>query len=491
MENKSLWLKDIKNPTMTNLDKDLEVDVLIIGGGMAGISTAFGLKDSSLNVVLIDKGICGFGVSAYSTGKLTYLQGLIYHKLAKTFNDNTSYKYLKSQKEAIDIVFDNVKNYNIECNLEKVSSYVFTNGSDFDKFEKEKTFFKKHDIKYETSKELPIPFSIKYSIKVDDTATFNPTKYILALRKICLNEGIKIYEHVMAKKIKKVNDGYLVETDKYQIKAKKVVISCHYPFFIVPGFIPFRTHIEKSFIAASKTKESLPLSAINSAKPIHSFRYYKDKDNYFLYAGESSKTSNHIDNEKLYQELYEKALILNKNVDYIWYIHDIMTNDEIPLIGVINDNNPNMLIATGFNKWGMTNGVIAGKILSDIILEKKNEYISVFAPNRGLNIKKLENFFIDTVNTTKIYVLTKIKHNFTFYKDVVSVTNIDGKLCGIYTDDNGKRHIVSNICPHMKCNLVFNMVDKTWDCPCHGSRYDIDGNIIKGPSVYSIKIEKN
>ena len=164
-----------------------------------------------------------------------------------------------------------------------------------------------------------------------------------------------------------------------------------------------------------------------------------------------------------------------------------MTIDNLPLIGRIN--NSNLLIGTGYNKWGMTNGTIAGKILSDIVLGNDNKYIDLFRLNRSINIKNYSNLVIYNFSNISNYVLSKVKNNYSFYNDSVKIITKDGIKYGIYTDKKGKYHIVKNLCPHLKCNLIFNNIDKTWDCPCHGSRFSIDGKCIFGPSVYDISVD--
>ena len=144
---------------------------------------------------------------------------------------------------------------------------------------------------------------------------------------------------------------------------------------------------------------------------------------------------------------------------------------------------------TGFNKWGNTNGVIGGKLISDLIEDKHNDYEKIFTPRRSISKDKIKNLLVFNTSVMSRYIINKINPHMKYYSDDVEIKFIEGKRCGIYTDGNGNKHIVSNICPHMKCNLVFNYIDKTWDCPCHASRFDIDGNIIYGPAVYDIKIK--
>ena len=172
----------------------------------------------------------------------------------------------------------------------------------------------------------------------------------------------------------------------------------------------------------------------------------------------------------------------------MWSNKDIITSDYLPYIGLIEDN---LLIATGYNTWGMTNSTIAGSVISDIILNKENKYINLFNPKRSFNMGKLLNFPLVLGSNVKSYVGSLINKNKSWYSENIKFMNLDGKSVGIYTDDKNKEHIVYNKCPHMKCGLIFNEVEKTWDCPCHGSRFDISGKCIEGPSNYDITYKKD
>ena len=227
---------------------------------------------------------------------------------------------------------------------------------------------------------------------------------------------------------------------------------------------------------------------ISNDKPGISMRYYKkNNNNYLLYGRRSHPTSSNLDIKDDYNELNsEYKKYFNKDIEYFYHTHDVMTYDNMPFIGKIDNN---LYIMTGFNKWGNTNGVIGGKLISDLIEDKHNDYEKIFTPRRSISKDKIKNLMVFNTSVMSRYIMNKINPHMKYYSDDVEIKFIGGKRCGIYTDDNGNKHIVSNICPHMKCNLVFNYIDKTWDCPCHASRFDIDGNIIYGPSVYDIKIK--
>lgn len=488
MKNESIWANAKKDFNLTSLNQNINTDILIIGAGITGISTAFYLKNQKLDITIIEANKIGSGATLNTTGKITFLQGLIYHKLEQIFDYDISLKYLQSQLEAINLIEENVKKYHIKCDYQKNSSYVYTNNdSEIQEFLKEQEFFDKANLNYKIINKLPNNMECKYGIKVDDTAIFHPIKYLDCLTEKLLKNNVHIYENTTALKFEKYEDKYIIKANNAIITAKKVLVATHYPFFINPGFIPFKTHLEKEYVLASKTDKTYNFNAITNKSPIISTRYHQDKDNYIIFASIESKLSKNLNNEANFKNLIKKFdNTFKNNVTNLWFTYDLITNDKLPIIGKLQDN---FYIATGYNKWGMTNGTLAGKILSDLIIGNKNQYISLFSPDREITMEQIKNLFIDGLTTATSFINSKIDKNKDFYENVI-FKKIDGNQCAIYTDKNNHQHIVKNKCPHMGCSLIFNNEEKTWDCPCHGSRYDIDGNVIKGPSNQNIKINK-
>ena len=491
MINKSLWLKGIRNKKSKKINKNIETDILIIGGGITGLTTAYFLKDSKLTVTLVDSNKIATGQSSKSTGKLTYLQGLIYNKIEKIYDTQTSLKYLNSQRQAIEIVNDIIIENNIKCDYESNNSFLFTNNeSNIYKIKNTEKILKKANIKYKSIKTLPITFPCKYAIKVDDTAVFNPVKYLLGIKN-SIEDKIDIYENSKITQIKKQGKTYIAECGKYIITAKKIVIACHYPFFINPYFFPFKTNLNKGYLCASKIDKNKRFNAICEERNTQSIRYHSDSKNYIIYVGQERNISSNIDNEKNYDSLFwDVKTKLSNDIKYYWFNYDIITDDNLPIIGYLNESNKDILIATGYNCWGMTNGTIAGKIICDLINNTPNKYSDIFNPNRVFNINKIKNFLSFNINNGLSYIKSKINSNYSFYNNIEIKYDCSKKI-GIFTDDKGKKHFIYNKCPHMGCSLIFNTVEKTWDCPCHGSRFNMNGSIIKGPSIKSISIDKN
>ena len=471
MKNNSLW-QEYQEKIIDNItnEKNISTDILIIGAGITGIMTAYFLKDSNNKITIIDKSKIGTGITSKTTAKLTYLEQDIYRKLTSIHGNNIAKKYYNSQKEAIDIFNSIIEGNNIDCDKEKVSSVLFTNNkNNFDKLTKERNILSSYG---EKTKEYKDNY-VKYGFIVDNTYTFNPIKYLNEITKL-IKDKVSIYENIIATSIKKYNNKYIVNTNKYKIIASKIVLACHYPFFIIPFLFPIKTHIEREYVNVSKINEHKKITLINIDKQLYSVRYYKD---YLIYASHNHLLTNKIDyanNYKNSQDEFKKQF--HKRPLYTWINQDIISNDLLPFIGEIKEN---IYISTAYNTWGMTNSIIGAKLLSDLIQNKENSYVKLFNPNR-LNVPLVFNSLVGIFNYLKVYIESL------FHKSNPYYVKIKGILYGIYVDKNGVEHKVKLICPHMKCSLVFNDADATWDCPCHGSRFDIDGNIINSPAIKKI-----
>jgi glycine/D-amino acid oxidase-like deaminating enzyme/nitrite reductase/ring-hydroxylating ferredoxin subunit len=493
MKTKSIWLENINDSDYKKLNENIICDILIIGGGITGMSTAYHLINNNLKICIVDKGLVGHGVTSKTTGKLNYLQELLPYKIGKHISKKVAKNYVDSQVEAINIVKKIVKKENINCDFKEVPSYIFTSReSEIRRIEKQKELLESFGINVTEEKKIPLNINCKYAISVNDTAIFHPIKYVLKLKEICIKNGIDIYEKTKIISINKENEEYVCKTGNGEIiRSKKVVIASHYPYFLFPFFMPTKTYIEKSYISASKIEEVKPFTAITANNPVKSIRYHSSKKhNYMIYLNGSHKTCNNYDENKNFNKLEREVKRFKLEPDYMWSNHDIMTYDYLPFIGRLEKNNDSFLIGTGYNTWGMTNGSLAGKILSDIILGFKNDYEELFDPRRSINLSKILSYPVQLGINGKAFIQTKLSKNKIWYSDNISFKKIDGKDVAIYTSENNTKHIVYNTCPHLKCSLIFNEKEKTWDCPCHGSRFDLDGKVIFGPANHDISYKK-
>lgn len=478
--NTSLWTTIEDKIICDPLTENISVDVLIIGGGITGISTLYHLINSNLKVCLVEKNTVGSGITSKTTGKLTYLQENILSKINKYLNIKNAKLYLESQKDAINIVKNIINKEKIDCNLDEVKSFLLGINNNKE-LNKEIKILKELNVKFKETNKLPDNKKIEKSIYVNDAYVFHPLKYLYELKNKCLKHRLSIYENTKIISIKKEDNYYICKTPNNYIKAKKVVLALHYPYFLIPYLMPLKCYLEKSYIKVLEEDKNYQYSAITINKPTLSIRYYSDNNKHYKIVLKNSHNLAIKNNEK---ENF-KNLINADNPEYVWSNIDIITNDSIPFIGSLDDNN-SLLIGTGYNTWGMTNGSLAGKILSDIILNKNNKYIDLFNPRRKINIGKIINTPLILCSNAYSFTKSKISKNKSWYNNKIKFETRDGKELAIYIDKNNKEHIVYNKCPHLKCGLQFNDIEKTWDCPCHGSRFDIDGKSIEGPSNYNI-----
>ena len=466
MKNKSIWL-DENDKFLKKVNKDLECEVLIIGGGITGLSTLYQLRKKKISAILVERNKCARGVTARSTAKITYLQEKIYLNIRRFGNKDIASKYLESQIMAVKELKSIITKENIACDLAKSSSILFTND-----IKNTELIDQEYEFLLENNVNVSYVGGFKKAIQVNDTYVFHPIKYCLALKDKLQDY---IYERSKVYKIRKENEYYLCYVNNHIIKAKYVVIATHYPYFITPLLIPFKSHVETSYVGAIKVKNTKPINAINIDKPSISYRYH---NNYLIYLYNSLPSYNIKNIKYNFDDLKEKY-----NFNYIWSNKDIITNDYLPLIGKVYEDDDTFLVACGYNTWGMTNATLASLILRDIILKKENKYIELLRPERLLNLNKVIRFFPDALGSIKA-IMKSGKNNVNNSK--VIYTKLDNQDVAIYKDEFNKEHIVLNKCPHLKCGLVFNEIEKTWDCLCHGSRFDIDGKCIEGPSNYDI-----
>lgn len=487
MNLESIWTKEC--PSLKVKNKKLsDTDILIIGGGITGLSCAYFLKDSGYKISLVDKSFIGMGVSSKTTAKLNYLQGTFYQDIEKNHGKIKSKLYFDSQLEAIKLVGDIVKKNGIKCNLEKVNSFLFTNEEEnIQKLDKERDLLKGWNVKVSEVSSLPLSqVSIKKGIVVGNTYVFHPLKYLNGILNI-IQKNVSCHEQVLVQEIKLNEDEtYSIFTNQGNFKSKIVIIACHYPFFLKPGFFPLFSYIKREYVQAAKVDEKHNFTAVNIDNELSSIRFYGD---YLIYGSKMQKLTNHLDYKEGYQNSRNNFVkLFKKEPEYTWMNQDLMMNDSLPWIGRLDKKQPNLYIGTGYQAWGMTNGTIAGKVIADLILNKENPYEELFSPLRHGKTK-----FIPTLTTgveyLNAYYSTYFDKNPKFYSSRVMFTKLFGVDCGIFIDEDGKKHIVRNLCPHMKCKLIFNETERTWDCPCHGSRFTLDGDVLEGPATYSIRIE--
>lgn len=430
---KSVWSDESDKNVFDSLKEDIKTDVLIIGGGMSGVLTAYFLEKAGINYALVEADRIGNGITKNTTAKITSQHGLIYDKLIRYFGEEKAKMYLDANQEALNKYRTLCKE--IKCDFEDKDSYVYSR-SDIIKVKKEIIALEKLGFDAEYCSEISLPISIVGAVKFKNQAQFNPLKFISGISK-----GLNIFEKTKVLEIK----DHLVVTSNGNIEANKIIVTTHFPFINKHGLYFIKMYQHRSYVITYENAPDINGMYVDEAKKGMSFRNY---NNLLLIGGGDHRTGKNGGNFKEI-ESFAQMYVLNSKEKYRWATQDCMTLDGVPYIGDYSKNTKDLYVATGFNKWGMTSSMVSAMILSDMVQGKNNQYTPVFSPSRSiLRHQLLANMF----------------------EAIISIINPSKKRC-----------------PHLGCALKWNKVEHTWDCPCHGSRFRKDGKLIDNPSTGDLK----
>ena len=429
----SLWAETAKLPSFPSLEQDLKTDILIVGGGMAGLLCACALNRACADYALIEADrICG-GVTRNTTAKITSQHGLIYDKLIGEYDVETARLYYEANQAAISSFRRLAADY--PCQMETKPAFVYTTGGT-EKLEKELQALERIGAKAGYRDSLPLPFAVTGAIEFEEQAQFHPLLLAAGIA-----AGLNIYEHTPAWGF----EGNTVYTDKVRIEAKKILIATHFPIINKHGSYFLKLFQDRSYVLALENATDPAGMFIGAEGCGPSIRSSGDL---LLFGGGAHPTGKkgggYAELEALARSCYPGA-----RIKYRWAAQDCMSLDGIPYIGRYGKNTPELYVATGFNKWGMTSSMVSAMILSDLLLERENPYAKVFSPQRSsMHPQLLVNAFHAVAN-----LLTPTRPR----------------------------------CPHMGCALKWNEEEQSWDCPCHGSRFTAEGELLDGPATGNLK----
>ncbi len=440
MTSKSLWLET--DYEALKLEEDINCDILIIGAGLSGLTTAYYLSKANKKVVVIDANRIGHGTSGHTTAHITLQHDAVYYKYLKYFGLSKTKIIAKENIKAIKEIKRIVDENGLECDLEVSKSYLLTNTEKGTKvLEKEYKAYKTLEIESRLVKDEELFIPYKLGICLEEQMHFNPMKYMVGLAKIITEKGSIIYENTRVIKIK---DDYVL-TEDYKITFEKVVIATHNPIKELGGFYSLKKYQDRSYTVAFNYDRDFNgmLNVID--KDGYTYRKYEDL---LLVGGRDHKCG-----KESKKEHYNQIIKDNNELEVYtyWSAQDPITLDHLPYIGKYNRRSENMYVITGFGKWGMTNSNIAGRIICDLILKVNNEASEIYSPQR---IKPC------------VAWMNLVKYN---------VEDIYNYMLGIFKLNKPS-------CPHLKCKMNFNKEEGTFDCPCHGSRITKDGKILETPA---------
>lgn len=429
----SIWSETSKNEGFPQLKGDVKTDVVIVGGGLAGILCLKELTDRGVDCVLLEAKSIGSGITKNTTAKITYQHGLIYDKLIKNIGLDKAKQYLDANKNALE-KFKKMASH-FPCDLEEKDAFIYSS-TDRKIIEEEIKAYNKLGFSAEFVSSIPLPVECRGAVKIKNQAQFNPLKFLFSVAK-----NLKIYENTKALEFlpqKVICSGGTVT-------AKKIIITTHFPIINKHGGYSLKLYQDRSYVIAVKNGPDVEGMYLEDKGASFSFRNYK---NYLLIGSGGHRTGKKGSGYALSEDFCKKNLP-DAQIEYRFATQDCMSLDSIPYIGEYSKGSDNLYVATGFNKWGMTSSMVSADILSDMVIGAKNPYADVFSPSRSsFNLKLFENVFHSAV--------------------------------GLITPTVPR-------CPHMGCALKYNKEEHSWDCPCHGSRFTDKGELIDNPATDDLK----
>lgn len=488
--NASLWQSAITPatpPTLSDLSNTF--DSIIVGAGITGITTALLLQKAGQKCLIVEAGNIGFGTTGGTSAHINTFFDATYPELESDFNKDVAKHVAASGKEALAMINSLVDEYNIDCDFEYKNGYLF---AETDKESKQLSEIfdssKNAGIKVTQSIVNDLPVSFKSAIRFEDQAQFHPLKYIKALCKAFTDLGGFILENTFVSGSTTENGINSITAGDQTFKAKHLFYATHLP----PGITSFslRCAPYRSYVLGVKLKnDKYPTGLVyDMQEPYHYFRTHQsDGQKYLIIGGEDHKTG-HDNPEKAFKNLEE---YLNEHyevdeISYKWSSQYYVPVDGLPYIGKMAAPNHNIYLATGFNGNGMTFGTLSAKIISDLILGIENQYAKLFSPSRIKPVAGFTEFVKENADVAYHFVadrfnLEQLDNMAGLKKGEGKIVVYDGNKLAIHKDYQGQVTALSPICTHAGCIVNFNAEEQSWDCPCHGGRFDVTGKVISGP----------
>ncbi len=488
----SYWIASTPETHYPKLDRDIQTDVAIIGGGIAGITTAYLLSVEGVKTVVLEADRILMGTTGHTTAKITSQHELIYDKIQTHVGKELARQYADANEAAIRLIEKIADEKSIDCDFSHQEAYVYTQQDhNIEKIQDEVKAANQLGIEADYLEEIPLRIPVKAAIRFHNQAQFHPRKYLLPLAQEITEKGNAIYEKTRVIDIEK-NGTYILTTGQGKnVRAGKVILASHYPFLNKPGAYFTRIYVERSYIVAIKAKEEYPGGMyINAEDPVRSFRRMETDDTELILVGGGRHKAGQgeADTNAYYRSLiqYAEHQFHVEQIPYRWSAQDCMTLDGIPYTGHFTSDTPNLYVATGFGKWGMTNATASAMILRDLIVHGTSPWKDVYSPSRKDFVGSAGKFIVENFNVAEKLIegkLSPVPKDVDIHIGEGKVIQIDGHRAGAFKDEDGRFHVVDTTCTHMGCELNWNAAERSWDCPCHGSRFDIDGKVIEGPAI--------
>jgi len=489
----SYWIRTAPGAAYPHLPGDLTVDVVVVGGGIAGLCTAWELTRAGARVAVLEADRVAAGVTGHTTAKLSAQHTMVYDHLRRSFGTEEARLYASSQQAAVEHVREVADDLGVDCELERVPSFTWVTDPDaVGDLRAEAEAAAEAGLPASFVTETDLPFPVAGAVRVEDQAQFHPRKYLLALADDVVRRGGHVFERTRVVGLSEGTPCTVTTADGATVTAEHVVVATNYPVFDRAGLFARLTPHRDLVLGAAVPEADAPRSiAITQEEGTRSVRSapYEDARRLLVVTGEAF-TPGEGDVTERWQRLAEWVgrTFPTAEIVYRWATQDVSSSDQVPLVGPFHPGARHVWVATGFGGWGMSSGVMSGTLLAGAIRGEPAPWADLYDPRR-LGLKDLPAMAKLQVEAAKHLVVDRLRpagpveSPDQLEPGTGQVMRVEGERCAVYRDDSGELHAVSARCTHLGCVVDFNDAERAWECPCHGSRFGIDGQVLQGPAV--------
>ena len=490
----SLWLDTSERAAeYPPLDGELRVDVAVVGAGITGMTAALLLARAGRSVAVIDQHVVAGGTTGHSTAKVTSQHGLTYATLRLMHGSAAARGYAQAMEAAKERIAEFVEE-GIVCGFRRRPAYVYaTAGWQRRLVEREVDAAVEAGLPASFVERTPLPYDVHGAVRFDDQAEFDPRAYVLGQTRLLTQAGGSVFEHTRAVQ---VHEGVpcRVETERGTVLADDVVVATLMPFLDRGGFFA-RAYANRSYVVTARIAGPPPEGMfISAGSPTRSLRTHPVAgDELLLVGGEG----HHVGSSQAQPERYETLIEFVRrhwdvqSIEHRWSAQDFSPDDQIPYVGRLHLRSHHVYVATGLKKWGITAGTAGAELIADAILGRENPSAGLFSATRIRPLQGGLRFALENTRVGVHFLLDRLKHRGDRAIDELqpgegAIVSADGQKVAGFRDDDRALHAVSTRCTHLGCQVAWNAAERTWDCPCHGSRFDVDGAVLNGPAVEAL-----